>query len=500
VQVGTTPQHNTAPIYKATGTNTSEKYLNKLCNRTFLSLWSYSSVFRNQGGPKEVCDLLVVFHDHIIIFSDKDCIFPDTGDIKLDWNRWYRKAIEHSAHQVWGAERSITEHPENLYVDPECKQRLPIDLPEANVAKFHRVVVAHSVSSRCKREVGGSGSLIIQSNIVGNQHLTGPPFYVGQVDPSKGFIHIFDDNTLDIILQKLDTVSDFIRYLEKKEEFLSNETAFIMAPEEDLLALYLSNLNEEDEHGFGINNKQGFIVDVEGRWTQYENSVERQSQIKADAISYAWDELIEIFSQTILQGTNYLPNTQSINQSERALRIMAAEDRLNRRILSTWLIEFLETSLSKGKRFVRTLKPDQKGSRYYVLLLFTPDGKESYEEYRWNRLRYLEAYCLVTKLRFPDALDIVGMAFDPPKSEGGSEDLMYIDARKWSSELEQDAQRLQNELGLPLSNELKVRHYHDDEYPKSANTDVIKMKGNERNKPCPCGSGRKFKRCCGSVN
>jgi uncharacterized protein YecA (UPF0149 family) len=25
----------------------------------------------------------------------------------------------------------------------------------------------------------------------------------------------------------------------------------------------------------------------------------------------------------------------------------------------------------------------------------------------------------------------------------------------------------------------------------------IKMKGSERNKPCPCGSGRKLKNCCG---
>ena len=496
-------EYTTTPIYRGTGTNSAERYLKKLCNRTFLSLWSYSSVFRDQGGPKEVCDLLVVFYNHVIIFSDKDCVFPETGDINLDWNRWYKKAIKHSVKQVWGAERWLKEHPENLYIDPKCKQHFPIDLPGADVAKYHRIVVAHSVLSRCKKECGGSGSLILQPNIIGDQHLAegsnnGLPFHVGQVDPDKGFVHVMDDNTLTIILQKLDTVLDFISYLEKKERFLSDETSFVMSREEDLLALYLSNLNEADEHCFSDNNKNSFICNVEGGWAQYINSIERHSQIQADKISYNWDRLIEHFSETILQGTHYIPNFQSVNESERALRIMAAEDRLNRRILSTWLVDFFDNDVDEGQRVVRTLKPDQKGCRYYVLILFAHESNESYEEYRKTRLKCLDAYCLVTRLRFPDALDIVGMAFEPRNSRGSSEDLMYFNARTWDNELEKTAKILQTELDLPLSNELKVRHYHDNEYPKTINANAVKMKGADRNKPCPCGSGRKFKRCCGT--
>ena len=34
-----------------------------------------------------------------------------------------------------------------------------------------------------------------------------------------------------------------------------------------------------------------------------------------------------------------------------------------------------------------------------------------------------------------------------------------------------------------------------EEYP-TINFDV-KMNGKNRNKPCPCGSGKKFKNCCG---
>ena len=90
------------------GITSAERYLKQLCDHTFLSLWSYPGIYRDQGKPgphgdgKEVCNLLVVVEDHIIIFSDKDCKFPDSGDLDRDWSRWYRRAVRESADQVWG--------------------------------------------------------------------------------------------------------------------------------------------------------------------------------------------------------------------------------------------------------------------------------------------------------------------------------------------------------------------------------------------------------------
>lgn len=94
----------------ADGLTDSERYLTALSDRTFLSLWSYPNPHRDQGARrrgKEVCDLLVLFEKHVIAFSDKHCDFPDSGNLDLDWSRWYRKAVEKSAHQLWGAERWI---------------------------------------------------------------------------------------------------------------------------------------------------------------------------------------------------------------------------------------------------------------------------------------------------------------------------------------------------------------------------------------------------------
>jgi hypothetical protein len=203
-------------IERVNGVTHAERYLKRLCDRTFLSLWSYSGVYRDQGKTgsgdgKEVCDLLVAFHNHVIIFSDKDCVFPRTGNLERDWCRWYRRAVLASANQIWGAERWLRSQGSRLFLDRKCTQPFPLNLPDASTATFHRVVVAHNASQRCREELGGSGSLMLVPRITGPMHYdptSGPimPFAIGQVATEKGFVHVLDDTTLNILLGKLDTI------------------------------------------------------------------------------------------------------------------------------------------------------------------------------------------------------------------------------------------------------------------------------------------------------
>jgi hypothetical protein len=78
-------------VRRSEGVTPSERYLKRLCDRSFLSLWSYPGVFRDQGRTngkgdgKEVCDLLVVFENHVIIFSDKYIQFDNAADVGVGW-------------------------------------------------------------------------------------------------------------------------------------------------------------------------------------------------------------------------------------------------------------------------------------------------------------------------------------------------------------------------------------------------------------------------------
>lgn len=151
-------------LNKSTGSTPSEQYLAGLCENTFLKLWSYPNVFRDQGRKnggdgKELCDLLIVCGDDVIIFSDKSCEMTDSGNSNLDWSRWYRKAIDKSADQVFGAERWIRKYPDKFFLDPQCTYPLPISLPAPENLRVHRIVVALGAKSRCRKELKGSGSL-----------------------------------------------------------------------------------------------------------------------------------------------------------------------------------------------------------------------------------------------------------------------------------------------------------------------------------------------------
>ncbi len=208
------------PVHQADGvTDSRRRYLHRLCKRSFLLLWSYPGVYRDQGGGKEVCDLLVVFENHVLIFSDKDCEFPDHDNLGVAWCRWFRKAVLESAGQVWGAERWIRSHPARLFLDRACTKRFPLDLPDPATARFHRIVVAHGASARCRQHFGASGSLLLSSSIKGGEHYadsaSAKPFALGDIDPARGFVHVLDDTGLDVVMGELDTTPDLVRYLEQ---------------------------------------------------------------------------------------------------------------------------------------------------------------------------------------------------------------------------------------------------------------------------------------------
>lgn len=454
-------------IERADGITPSEKYLKQLCDKAFLSLWSYSGIYRDQkqggkGDGKELCDLLVVFENHIIIFSDKYIEFPNSGNIQLDWSRWYRRAVEDSAKQIFGAERWIKKFPNRLFINRECTQPFPLKLPELVNTTFHRIVIAHGVAEKCKEFFGGgSGSLIIDNTIIGDEHLSDNciPFSIGQVDKEKGYVHVFDEITLDIVLQTLDTITDFTDYLNKKEKFLSNQIIVHVPGEEELLAFYMQKLDKNGEHDFILPEKINGLMLEEGFWDDFVNSPQRKSQIEANRISYSWDKLIETFNKNILDDTQYLAYPRDITNQEKTVKFLAKENRTSRRMLSRYIHELLAKT-SSTKLGARVRVPTNKGDPYYVFLLLPKPSDIEEKEYREQRRIMLESYCMVAKYKFPNAEDIIGLATESGLEEYRSEDLMYFDVSQWSEEDQKNAEYLHNEIGL-LKN---VNIYKSKEY------------------------------------
>ena len=449
------------------GSTGSERALASVARETFLSLWSYPNVVRDEpqanGGVigKEIADLFVVFEDDIVLFSDKDCVFPSTGNLDVDWRRWYRRAVERSAKQLWGAERHIREHPDRIFIDAKCEIRLPVPLPDLTRMSVHRVVVAHGASTRCRAVLGGSGSLMIIPTTVGDDHQVlqangGTPFAIGRVSATKPFVHVLDDTSLDLLLENLDTVSDFVGYLRRKEAFISSGRLGMAAGEEALLGWYVGNLNDDDEHDFVVPSETGDapVAIDESHWHDFLKSGERRRQREANEVSYSWDGLIEQFTGHFMAGTlHHLFEIESATHDvEKLLRWFARENRTRRRLLADAVLNMHQTTPPSQRR-IRVIPPTRPGDPYWCLLLVpfaeNIDQKHiSYEHYREVRQAYLHCCLRVVKLKWPDARDIVGFTTESGRQERGSEDAAYLDARGWSPVDQEHARKVQDKLGI----------------------------------------------------
>jgi hypothetical protein len=465
-----------------------------------LSLWSYPSPFRDQGrvngkgDGKELCDLLVVFERHIFIFSDKDCEFLESGSLEVDWSRWYRKVVLHSAEQVFGAERWIRQFPKNIYLDRRCTVPFPIGLPDLDTAIFHRIVVTHNGARKCREVLGGSGSLMLDNALEGNDHLA-RPFTIGQVNPAKGFVHVFDDTTLDVLMDHLDTITDFTSYLTKKEEFLSKKLHISAAGEEELLAVYLEKLNRVGEHDFLVPKKYNKVQIGEGFWGRFLNSPERRAQLKADEISYAWDDLIEKFLHHAMTGTQYIGGERPLHEQETIFRALAREPRTRRRMLARSIHEVIGRSVNSGSALdARVIVASRPDDPYYVFLCYRRPPNSSDDEYRQTRGQLLTAYCQVTKVDHKDATIIIGIATESGLGDDRSEDMIHLDASECSAE--QEAYALELKERFRIMRKTRVTKGIEHEYPVDHRG---KARGTvpSRNSKCKCRSGKRFRNCCG---
>ncbi len=225
----------------------------------------------------------------------------------------------------------------------------------------------------------------------------------------------------------------------------------------------------------------------------FSNSPERAAQIEADDISYCWDRLIDRFSKHMLGGTQYFPPTATLSENEICVRFMASEPRLRRRALAGRLVDALGQPRT-GERFLRVMKLDERGP-FYVFLILPKPPDDSEDSYRRVRVALLGDICRVVRHRYPKALDIVGIATQPVSDLWCSEDITYMDGRTWTNAEGEEAAKLATDyeiLANPKQFEINVQEYP----PQPVSRCGAGATRIPRNEPCPCGSGKKYKKCC----
>lgn len=369
----------------------SEKYVAELCEKSFLPFWSFSNPIGKKN--KELCDVIVICENTIIIISVKDITASENIDEIINYERWYKKAIENSVNQIYGAERFLNSTDYIVLNDRKTK----IKLPPKNSRIIHRIAIAFGSKEEYPLPIGDYG---------------------------KGFVNVFDEKSTSIILNELDTITDFTKYLVAKEEFIANR--YILIPREvDFLAFYLQT-------GLKLENAPNVISFKENLWESYTETKEYADWKDEILGSYIWDFMIwELYRNHITIETSI----ERRNEIEEAVRHINLEPRINRIVLGEMLSKAI-----KGKVNARMLKPLENENHSYVFMPLTDEN--------WNEKEgELLLRCDVARLENPTAQKVIGIAIGSNNKRESCFDVCFINIPELDDDFIKHAERVKNELG-----------------------------------------------------
>lgn len=395
------------------GLNAAERFVYDMCKRSFLRLWSYVNPQGKDPG-KELCDVVVVCPPDVIIFSVKDIAYKDSGRIETDVARWLKRAVDESVHQLYGAERQIRLSTHVIQADGSEG----IELPRPPDLRVHRIAVA----------VGSRGKV---------------PLPFG--DFGKGFVHVLDEVSAQILFRELDSLTDFVEYLLAKEAFCRGVKELIQVREEDFLAIFLQGGRRFPE------STPDVIIAPDELWDAFIQGPELAEKKNADQVSYVWDRLIDVFAKDVL-GDNLQPHA-SPSDAEKALRLMARECRFSRRILGEAFKEFVaESAIHPLARMLTA-----PSGVVYVFLALPRDHDRSL------RQKELQLRCFVARGLNKSTTTVVGIGTEQYSSEGYSLDIAIHHQTEWLADQDEIVMQIQADLGY-FVHPRASRHSYD-EYP-----------------------------------
>lgn len=393
----------------------TEAFVHEVAKKSFLSLWSYASPEGKTHG-REMCDILVVCDPDVIIFSVKEVRPTKHADDAVRVARWVRAAVDESVDQVYGAERFIQSDRHACVRKEDGSDALPY--PVKAVRRIHRVAVA----------------------LGGEEHF---PLPFG--DFGKGFVHVFDERSFRIVTSELDTITDFVEYLTKKEAFFSGNTTVMFGHEEDILAVYL--------HGNRTFPEADAVIFDDGAWEEFIKKPEVQAKKAADAESYVWDRLIERIGLDV--AARNMINENSIEDDESVLRVMARENRFNRRVLAGRMLSFFEASTANKVR--SRMIPSMSGVGY----VFLASSRDTSRDFRNAELGLR---CFIARLRMDPITTILGLGTEQKTGErGASWDMCLLHIPTIDDAYRDQYERMSKEYDY-FANSIQT-HFHEDEYP-----------------------------------
>lgn len=378
----------------------AERLVHSLAIKTFLTDWCYLNP--KLPDDKELCDLLIIFDDIAIIWQIKD--------LKLNAKERYKeREVKKNLRQLSGAFRQLF----------TLKTEIKLENPRRGIEVF---------------KPGNIKEIYLISVLLGEGEISFPI-----IEKVGGhLIHIFNKNFLEIILEELDTIDDFIKYIRIKEEFIKlDKRMVIIGGEEELLAYYIGHDKSLDE----FQNYDDIIID-EGGWIKLRDNQKYKQKKKDDEISYGWDDIINRIHEC---SPKY----------EIVARELARPNRFYRRVLGKVYYEAMVMADKDKIHNIYRRFFDLNDTTY--CFLFTDNKKP--RTYRQNMLQWM---CFVARGKFQSNKKVIGIATEKEVSPTCSYDFVLLDIPVWTDDNQKEMELAQNKLGILVNPSRK--EINEDEY------------------------------------
>jgi hypothetical protein len=390
-----------SPRYFQLKGKNAEEFVHNMATNTFLTDWCFLNPELTKG--KELCDLLVVFDDIAIIWQIKD--------LKLGKDGKYKKSeVEKNLRQLEGARRQLFGLKTPIYLKNGRRKE---ELFKADEIRYTFLI-----------------SVLLGK---GEEAFT----FIEEVKNSK--VHVFNREFCQIMLRELDTISDFVEYMRKKELFLQeDQSIIIVGGEQELLAYYLLN-----NRNFNSLTQKKEIIINEGSWARLQNDKRYVAKKKADEISYGWDSIIN----RAHEGSD---------EYELVARELARPNRFQRRYLSKVFFEAHKIShLEEKMDLYRRILPTD-GVTYCFLFYDESDPREKRKAMLW-------AICTIARVEFTNNKKVIGIATEMKFKSICSYDFVLLNIPELNKEFIEKTKEMQKQTGI-FKNPV-FKHDREDEYP-----------------------------------
>ncbi len=437
----------------------AENIVHKICENMFLSDFVISNPkFKAKTAKKdtshEISDTLILFKENIIGFQVKSKKISGVKDSKIEISR-INRAIAEGVTQLGSINAALRSN----ILSVTNRVGAEVQLQSVDIKKIIGIVIV---------------DLLGEEDI---KNLFYPKIDTG-FTVYKGIpTHILTNIDLKLISYEIDTIPDFLRYLNIREDVYSLNLMRGSKNECDFLAYYK---RYNDSLKKAIKNKT-IITIPQGFWEHYrtEYAVEIDEREEANKVSYEIDKIIQVFYKSI--GTNELLQSTFKDKTENsvedyfsAITELASFDRITRRTQGLKLIEVMKKAVIQPNGSYTLSLNDKCG------LIFLASSKPRAEREKFLVQLSSAAYC-----RF-NLKKVIGLATDPASAKSHFFELITVEKRHPDNhnELVKLGKRLFGKIKTEIISEYNRNIKTRSEFP--------------RNKKCPCGSERKFKNCCGA--